>query len=53
MVELDGKIHDKQEERDRIRTAIISDRGLTVVRFKNESVANNLQWVLAELGKRL
>lgn len=48
-VELDGKIHLKQRERDRIRKEIINLLGITVLRFKNEEVENNMDGVLRTL----
>ena len=36
VIELDGKIHDKQKHYDRERDLIIDQMGLKVIRFKNE-----------------
>jgi very-short-patch-repair endonuclease len=53
VVEIDGKIHDNQKQHDEARTAIINDQGLSVVRFKNESLERNLDEVLEEMKKYL
>ena len=53
VVEIDGEIHDNRKERDETRTAIINERGLRVVRFKNESIKRNLPFVLGKLKKYL
>ena len=38
VVELDGKIHDLQKERDMNRDEILNHHGLTVLRIKNEAL---------------
>ncbi len=53
IVEIDGKIHNHQQERDRMRTAAINNRGLRVVRFRNEEVRRSLSSVLKRLSKEL
>ncbi len=40
VIELDGKIHDYQKDRDEERDEIIIARGLRVLRMKNEAVKN-------------
>ncbi len=40
VIELDGIIHDFQKEYDKNRDKIITEMGLTIVRFKNEEVKN-------------
>jgi very-short-patch-repair endonuclease len=44
-VELDGKIHDYQIERDTKRDEILSSQGIRVLRIKNEEL-NQIQHVL-------
>jgi very-short-patch-repair endonuclease len=39
-IELDGKIHDFQKERDEWRQKIITGKGIRVVRIKNEDLDN-------------
>lgn len=51
VVEIDGKIHDDQQERDQQRTAIINLMNIDVVRFRNEEIENDLGNVLAKLRK--
>lgn len=41
VIEIDGKIHEKQKEYDEARTFIINDLGYTVMRFSNEQILNN------------
>ena len=45
-VELDGGIHWKQRERDEIRSDVMNSLGVTVLRFKNEEVENDIAGVL-------
>jgi len=51
VVELEGKVHElkDQKEYDKIRQETIEAMGLTVLRFKNEEVLNNLELVLAKI----
>lgn len=49
VVEIDGKIHDYQKDRDEMRTFIISMLGFDVIRFGNEEVENDLNDVLKRL----
>ena len=53
VVEIDGRIHDYQKKRDALRTTIINDLGMSVIRFKNEDLEQNLERVLVELKKHL
>lgn len=49
IIELDGKIHDKQQKQDKLRTEILNDKGLRVIRFRNDEVEENIQTVLTKL----
>jgi very-short-patch-repair endonuclease len=42
VIELDGKIHDFQKEYDLIRENTIKEKGLKVLRIKNEELKNAL-----------
>jgi very-short-patch-repair endonuclease len=55
VIELDGSIHDmeEQKERDEGREAMLKDLGLTVIRFSNNEVKNNLSEVLATIDTYL
>lgn len=53
IVEIDGQIHNKQRERDSLRPFVINDRGMKVVRFRDEEVEMDLERVLKELRKHL
>lgn len=52
VVELDGKIHDKTKEYDEGRDAIITERGIKVLRVKNEEL-NNIENVLLTIKNNL
>jgi len=39
-IELDGKIHDFQKKKDRWREEIIKNRGIRIIRIKNEELSN-------------
>ena len=49
VVELDGDIHNLQQERDAVRTAELAQQGHQVIRFRNEQVLNDLETVLAAI----
>ena len=50
IVEIDGKIHEHQRERDAIRTEYLETKGYRVVRFTNDEVLNAIEWVLEKIG---
>ena len=49
IVEIDGKIHEKQRDYDMLRTRIVNELGMQVIRFRNEEVENNFEWVIKRL----
>ncbi|MBI1294699.1 DUF559 domain-containing protein [bacterium] len=49
IVELDGAVHDQQQERDAARTDYLHQHGYRVLRFRNEAVMVNLESVLAAI----
>jgi very-short-patch-repair endonuclease len=54
-VEVDGEIHLRPDivERDKVRTEFIEAWEITIVRFTNDEVLNNLSGVLEELKNYL
>ncbi|MBP7679218.1 MAG: DUF559 domain-containing protein [Bacteroidales bacterium] len=50
IVEVDGKIHDYQKDRDRNRDEILKAKGLRILRFKNEEL-DDLGQVLSKIEK--
>jgi len=55
IIEVDGEIHDQEEtnEHDLNRTAELDRLGISVIRFRNEQVFNQLNQVLHEIAKHL
>lgn len=51
--EIDGGYHERQEEYDLLRTHILNDWNINVVRFTNEEVENHIDSVLRRLKKYL
>ena len=51
VIELDGQAHmnPTAEEKDQLRTGRLEALDLTVIRFENKSVFENLDWVLEEI----
>lgn len=48
-IELDGPIHDAQQERDEARTAALAHQQIRVLRFRNEEVLTDLASVLRRI----
>jgi very-short-patch-repair endonuclease len=55
VIEIDGESHLRKEEifRDQIKTEILTNLGLMIVRFTNEEVENNIDFVIARLIDRI
>ena len=51
IIELDGPIHDNQQEYDQQRTELIKTYGIEVVRFKNEAILTQLPQALQEIDR--
>jgi very-short-patch-repair endonuclease len=49
VIEVDGPIHDEQQEHDAERTQILESLGYRVLRFRNEEVLHNLPDVLKRI----
>ncbi|MFN0157387.1 MAG: 1,2-phenylacetyl-CoA epoxidase subunit PaaD [Bacteroidota bacterium] len=52
-IELDGRIHERTKERDEVRTMVINDQGIEVLRFRNEEVEKDFNGVLERLAEKL
>ena len=52
-IEVDGEIHDRQQEQDVFRTQHLEARGIRVIRFRNEEVLNELPRVLSSIRDAL
>ena len=53
VIEVDGEIHKHQPEQDYYRQAWLSDHGYHVIRFTNDQVLDQLDWVLNEIKRVL
>jgi very-short-patch-repair endonuclease len=51
VIEVDGDIHDLQREEDARREKVLSEMGLTIIRFKNDEVLKNLSTVVGKIRK--
>jgi very-short-patch-repair endonuclease len=51
VVEVDGDIHDMQQEEDARRAKALSEMGLRIVRFKNDEILKNLSVVMGRIRK--
>jgi leucyl-tRNA synthetase len=53
VIEVDGDIHDNQQESDAERTKILNEKGFKVIRFNNKEVLNNIDSVLSSITHEL
>jgi ATP-dependent DNA helicase RecG len=53
VIEIDGKIHLQQKEKDRLRTDTLNNIGYLVIRFTNEEVFENPFFVTSKIQKVL
>jgi very-short-patch-repair endonuclease len=53
VVEIDGGIHETQKEYDEGRTAELESWGLTIIRFSNEEVMNDIEKVVEMIKNHL
>lgn len=55
IIEVDGAIHDTEEayERDQLRTAILTQKGFKLIRFRNEEVLGQPEEVLKKISYEL
>ena len=54
VIELDGSVHDNEDvkQNDEVRQKLIEEDGLTVMRFKNQEILNDIQNVLKQLEQK-
>jgi cyclase len=54
VLEVDGSVHDNEEvkQNDEVRQKLIEEDGLTVMRFKNQEILNDIQNVLKQLEQK-
>lgn len=52
-IEIDGDSHTEQTEYDRIRTETLDQYGITVIRYTNREVLNNLEGVYRDLTRQV
>ncbi len=53
VIEVDGGIHDEQQEYDMQREKMLSEWGFTVLRFQNEEIFNDLPRVLQKIAETI
>lgn len=53
VIELDGKIHEQQNDYDKQRDLIINRLGITVLRFENDVFNNDIYYVYNKLDKHI
>ncbi len=53
IIEVDGKIHDYQLDKDNVRTKELENSGFKVIRFKNEEVIGDIGQVISKIESEL
>jgi len=53
IIEVDGEIHNYQQDQDQSRQEWLVENGYKVIRFTNDQVFNQLDWVLREIIKTI
>jgi len=53
IIEVDGKIHEKQKEQDKHGTEVLNQLGYKVIRFSNEEVLNDPEGVFQKIRVEL
>ena len=53
IIEVDGPIHDSQQDMDAEREAVFLNRGLKIIRFTNDQVMNEMPSVLEDIRQSL
>ena len=53
VVEVDGDVHDLQQEEDVRREKVLTEMGLRIVRFSNDQVVKNLSAVVGKINELL
>jgi len=53
VIELDGDVHDLQQEEDARREKALREMGLRIVRFRNDEVIKNLSTVVGKIKEQL
>ena len=53
IIEVDGEIHDSQQELDEIRQAYLEALGFHVLRFRNEQILTEIEGVVTEIAEAL
>ena len=49
IIEVDGRIHEKQKNYDQIREELLESKLYKIIRFKNEEIEDNINGVLIKL----
>ena len=53
IIEVDGEIHDHQQEYDRYRENVLISRGLHIIRFTNQQIIEDIETVLKAIALTL
>jgi len=52
-IEIDGESHAEQQEYDSMRTERLAELGVTIIRYSNDEVLENLDGVHADLKQKV
>jgi len=52
-IEIDGNSHNGKQEYDDIRTDILSEHGIKIIRYTNNDIEKNIYWVVLDLREQI
>ena len=53
IIEIDGNVHTRQSDYDSLRTMLLNQKGLRLIRFTNSEVTNDMKTVLLRIIKEV
>ena len=53
VIEVDGRIHEKQKDYDDYRTSVLNEYGIEVIRYTNDQVLYELSSLRTDLGRHI
>jgi len=52
-IEIDGWYHEGQKVYDEHRTEVLSDYGIKIIRYANDDIEHDLNWVFKDLKEEI
>ena len=52
-IEIDGEVHDKQQDYDKLRQDLIENTGVTIIRVSNADIKKNINTLLSKIKNHI